>query len=44
MVESQRRENNIYLKMVLLGDERIGKTSLVNRYLYDTFDESCPHT
>ena len=28
--------------MVLLGEARIGKTSLVNRYLYDFFDKSCP--
>ena len=29
--------------MVLLGDARVGKTSLVNRYFYD-FDKDCPST
>jgi len=31
-------------KVVFLGDEAAGKTSVVRRYMYDTFEESCQAT
>ena len=26
-------------KLVFLGDQSVGKTSIINRYIYDMFDE-----
>ena len=26
-------------KMVFLGDQSVGKTSIINRYIFDVFDE-----
>ena len=27
-------------KIVFLGDQYVGKTSLINRFMYETFDEN----
>lgn len=32
------------LKVILLGDGGVGKSSLMNRYVCDTFDDKCFHT
>ena len=31
--------NKNYIKIVLLGDGRVGKTSILNRYINNTFDD-----
>lgn len=32
------------LKIVMLGEGRVGKTSLLHRFINNTFDEECPST
>lgn len=32
------------LKIVMLGEGRVGKTSLLHRFVHNTFDEECPST
>lgn len=36
--------NIITLKLILVGDGRVGKTSIINKYLYNTFNENEPMT
>eukprot|EP00357_Protocruzia_adherens_P020155 CAMPEP_0115025884 /NCGR_PEP_ID=MMETSP0216-20121206/34341_1 /TAXON_ID=223996 /ORGANISM="Protocruzia adherens, Strain Boccale" /LENGTH=220 /DNA_ID=CAMNT_0002400703 /DNA_START=43 /DNA_END=705 /DNA_ORIENTATION=+ len=32
------RTTNLKYKLVFLGDQSVGKTSIINRFMYDTFD------
>jgi len=35
--------NRVDLKVVLLGNATVGKTSLMERYVHDTFNDSRPY-
>uniref|UniRef100_M4AYK1 small monomeric GTPase n=1 Tax=Xiphophorus maculatus TaxID=8083 RepID=M4AYK1_XIPMA len=37
-------QNNVLLKVILLGDGGVGKSSLMNRYVTDRFDSQSFHT
>lgn len=41
---SKKKEETIELKVILLGDPGVGKTNIINRYLYDKFDQSSKPT
>jgi len=41
---SKKKEQIIELKIILLGDPGVGKTNIINRYLYDKFDQSSKPT
>lgn len=34
------KKNVSKVKVVFLGDQSVGKTSLLNRFMYDTFDNN----
>jgi len=38
------RKQSHLLKVILLGDGGVGKSSLMNRYVCDTFQDQCYHT
>jgi len=45
MSRSNNHQNkSALLKVILLGDGGVGKSSLMNRYVCDSFDEKCFHT
>ena len=41
---AKKKEQIIELKIILLGDPGVGKTNIINRYLYDKFDQSSKPT
>ena len=41
---SNNQGKSALLKVILLGDGGVGKSSLMNRYVCDTFDDKCFHT
>lgn len=43
LMTSSKLENEKF-KVVLLGDSSVGKTSIVNRYVSETFDDTTPAT
>lgn len=42
--ENETPSFDLIIKLVVLGDVSVGKTNLLNRYLYDEFDESISPT
>ncbi len=36
----QRMESLSKYKLVFLGDQSVGKTSIITRFMYDTFDST----
>lgn len=43
-VSLNRNSRNRLLKVILLGDGKVGKTSLMNRYVSNKFDAQSFHT
>ena len=41
---NNNQNKSALLKVILLGDGGVGKSSLMNRYVCDSFDEKCFHT
>lgn len=39
-ISSTTVRNKTKIKIVLLGDQNVGKTSLIERYIHDRFDDS----
>ena len=44
MVESRSRGGTISLKIVVLGEARVGKTSLTTKFVQGQFDKTQPST
>lgn len=42
--DNEIEKNNLEYKIITLGDSSVGKTSIINRFINDTFDEELPPT
>ena len=42
--EYEKEKNSLEYKIITLGDSSVGKTSLINRFINDTFDEEISPT
>ena len=42
--DSEIEKNNLEYKIITLGDSSVGKTSIINRFINDTFDEELTPT
>ena len=42
--DNQIEKNNLEYKIITLGDSSVGKTSIINRFINDTFDEELTPT
>ena len=43
-MSDEDKMRNVTMKVVLIGDSGVGKTTLINKYVHDTFDSFEPST
>ena len=43
-MSEDEKMRNVTMKVVLIGDSGVGKTTLINKYVHDTFDAFEPST
>ena len=44
MEDVESKKSIVEYKIILLGDKNVGKSSIANRYIMETFDYHCPGT